>query len=216
MMLNPFQPILDICKVVEYVATDQEQEGHEKGIKAAANIYKPILKKLQERQKKIINATDKEQIDFEAQAKLLKKQCAGYEKKTAELAIKIKNQSAKKSSGIDSFFATVNSYGMFSGVNSVRGIDSVMYDSWSLSDYLEKKMNEKREKFYKIEFEKKSLEWQEKIKSVREKIVESIKNLKNLKSTNRSQIANISGIVDDALNEYCETLAKYNALKEME
>ena len=175
MMLNPFQPILDICKVVEYVATDQEQEGHEKGIKAAANIYKPILKKLQERQKKIINATDKEQIDFEAQAKLLKKQCAGYEKKTAELAIKIKNQSAKKSSGIDSFFETVNSYGMFSGVNSVRGIDSVMYDSWSLSDYLEKKMDEKREKFYKIEFEKNLLNGKKKLKVCEKKLLSRLK-----------------------------------------
>ena len=77
-------------------------------------------------------------------------------------------------------------------------------------------MNEKREKFYKIEFEKKSLEWQGKIKNLRAQIVESINNLKNLKSYNKNQLEYISKIVDDALKEYCESIAKYNALVEME
>mgnify|MGYP007069949238 CR=1 FL=1 len=97
---------------------------------------------------------------------------------------------------------------MFSGVSSVRGISSAIYDSWSLSDYLKNKMNEKREKFYKAEFEKQSLVWQDKIKTVRNNIVQSIKNLKSLKTANKEQIKYITGIVNEAIEEYCETFAK--------
>lgn len=215
MMLNPFQPVFDIFKVVEYVATDQEKEGRELGIKAAANIYEPVLKNLEIRQIKIIAATDKEQSFFEGQAKSLREQCTEYEQKTAELAARIKNRSEKKSKSVDNLLNTINSFGMYSS-HSVSVIGGDIYDSWSLSDYLEKKMKEKREKFYEIEFKKQSLVWQEKIKSVRAKIVESIKNLKSLKISNRKQLKYISDIVDDAVSEYCETFAKYNALKEME
>ena len=74
---------------VVYATTDQEKEGREKGIEATAKIYEPILKNLEERQKKIIAATDKEQSFLGGQAKSLKEQCAKYEKKTAELAVKI-------------------------------------------------------------------------------------------------------------------------------
>ena len=216
---DPVSELVDtaraVKKVVDYVATDQEKEGRELGIKATANIYEPVLKNLEIRQVKIIAATDKEQSFFEGQAKSLREQCAEYEQKTAELAARIKNYSEKKSESVDNFFNTINSFGMYSS-HSVGIIGGDIYDSWSLSNYLEKKMNEKREKFYKIEFEKQSLVWQEKIKSVRAKIVESIKNLKSLKISNREQLKYISAIVDDAVNEYCETFAKYNALKEME
>ena len=215
MLLDPFSPIRDIITVVEYIATDQEAEGRAKGIETAANIYKPVLKKLEDRQKKIILATDQEQKHFENQAKTLRAQCAEYEQKTLELAAKIKNNSGEKSSSINNFFVTVERFGMYSA-HSVDVIGGRIYDSWSLSNYLEKKMNEKREKFYKIEFEKKSLEWQGKIKNLRAQIVESINNLKNLKSYNKNQLEYISKIVDDALKEYCESIAKYNALVEME
>jgi len=215
MVFNPLEPIRDIFKVMEYVSTDQEKEGRELGIKAASRIYQPVLRNLESRQTKILAATDKEQSFFEGQAKSLRDQCAEYEQKTADLAERIKNSSEKKSESVDNFFRTINSFGMYS-VQSVSIIGGNIYDSWSLSDYLEKKMKEKREKFYNIEFKKQSLVWQEKIKSVRAKIVESIKNLKSLKISNREQLKHISDIVDDAVNEYCETFAKYNALKEME
>lgn len=209
---NPFR---DIFKVVEYMLTDQEKEGRELGIKAAVNIYEPVLKNLEIRQVKIIAASDKERSFFEGQAKFLKEQCAEYERKTAELAAIIKSHSDKKSESVDIFFSQINSFGMYSGAN-IRIICDDIYNSQSLSDYLDDKMKEKREKFFKIEFERQALVWQEKIKSVRAKIVESIRNLKSLKISNREQLKYISAIVDDAVNEYCETLARYNALKEME
>lgn len=211
------ETIETIGAVVKYATSDQEKEGRELGIKAAAKIYQPVLENLEIRQVKILAATDKEQSFFEGQAKSLRQQCAEYEQKTAELTEKIKKWSdTKKSSNIDKFLSSINNFGMFSGVSSVRGISSAIYDSWSLSDYLKNKMNEKREKFYKAEFEKQSLVWQDKIKTVRNNIVQSIKNLKSLKTANKEQIKYITGIVNEAIEEYCETFAKYNALNEME
>ena len=155
MVFNPLEPIRDIFKVMEYVSTDQEKEGRELGIKAASRIYQPVLRNLESRQTKILAATDKEQSFFEGQAKSLRDQCAEYEQKTADLAERIKNSSEKKSESVDNFFRTINSFGMYS-VQSVSIIGGNIYDSWSLSDYLEKKMKEKREKFYNIEFKNKN------------------------------------------------------------
>ena len=213
---NPFD-IMDKLraakKIVDYVTSDQEKEGREQGINAAANIYKPVLTKLEKRQAKIIALIDKEQIDFAEQAAQLKEECAEYEKKTADLADILKR---KSSSNVDKFFDTVGRFGMFGGEDSIRGMGIVMYDSWSLADHLEKKMNEKRAKYYKEEFQSKSIEWQVKIKSVRVKLLETIKNFKNLKASNKNQLKYITSKIDEALEEYCETFAKYNALKEME
>ena len=198
-----------LLKLFEYATSDQESEGRELGIKTAANIYEPVLKNLEIRQEKIIAATDKEPSFFEGQAKSLREQCAEYEQKTAELAAIIKSRSEKKADIVDNILSsTTSSY----SEGLARCMGNHIYNSWSLPDYLDKKMEEKREKFFKIEFEKQALVWQEKIKSVRAKIVESIRNLKSYKISNRAQLKHISDIVDDAVNEYCETLAKYNAL----
>lgn len=205
---NPISELVDtaraVGKVAEYVTTDQEEEGRELGIKAAARIYEPVLEKLEIRQVKIIAATDKEQSFFEGQAKSLREQCAKYEQKTAEIAERIKKHSEKKSKSVDNFFSRINSFGMYSA-QSVSGIGGDIYNSWSLSNYLEKKMNAKREKFYKIEFEKQSLVWQEKIKSVRAKIGSHVKILAQ------------SGVIDNVeIDDFATLMSKSVATKNIQ
>lgn len=216
MLRNPFEPMLDIFKVVKYATTDQEKEGRELGIKAAANIYKPVLKNLEIRQVKIITATDKEQSFFEGQTKSLKRQCSEYEQKTADLAAKIKKQSSEKSKAVDTILR-VNGFGSgaMSGGDFISAIGEALSLAWSVINFIDNEMEEKRSYYRKVEFEKQSRVWEEKIKEIRKEIAKSIKNLKSYKISNREQIEYISAIVDDAIKEYCETLAKYNALKEM-
>lgn len=209
--LDIFDVFRTVDTVIEYATSDQEKEGREKGINVAAAIYAPVLRDLEERQKEIIAETDKKQQDFESQANLLKKQCEYYEngidyykRKIAELA--------ETTPGADNFFDAVNRHGMFSEASSARAFSSAICYYWSIADSLKKKMDEKREKYFKIEFEKQSLVWQNKIKSVHQKIVELMKEFKY--ATNET-IKKISHIVDDAMEEYSEVLAEYNALKEM-
>ena len=46
-LYDPFGFLDDIFTTVKYAVTDQEKEGREAGIKAAAEIYKPILQELE-------------------------------------------------------------------------------------------------------------------------------------------------------------------------
>ena len=73
----------------KYATTDQEKEGRELGIEIAAAIYEPVFKNFKAKQKKIKAETDKEYFDAKSQVKLLKEQCAYYERETANYKSKI-------------------------------------------------------------------------------------------------------------------------------
>lgn len=208
------ETIRTVKAVANFITGDQEREGREQGTIAAAKIYQPVLENLEARQKKIIDETDKAQSDFIAQAKELRAQCAAYERQSSELADEIRSR-GENSSGVEKFLEAVNRHGMFNAKSS-HSFGAVMYDSWSLANYLENKMNEKRERYYKLAFEEKSRVWQQKITDLRKKIVASIKNLRNLKSANRDRLNDMASKVDEALTEYCEAAAKFNALKELD
>ena len=203
--------------VVVYAMTDQEKEGRELGIELAARIYKPIFQNLENRQARINTATDKEKVFFEEQANSLINQCAEYEQKTADLAEKIKRQSTKKAQAVDTVLK-VNGfgYGAMCGGDSISLISDALSTAWSIINFIDNEMEKKRSYYRKLEFEKQSRIWEGKIKDIRQKIAESIRNLKSYKISNREQLEYISKIVDDAVEEYCETLAKYNVLREME
>ena len=112
--------------------------------------------------------------------------------------------------------------GAMLGVNSVRAFSSAVCSaglSWLalpaavLTYILESEMNEKRERFFKEEFEKKALVWQRKIESCKAEISEKIKSLKFLKQRNTDKVKQLKAIVDDALKEYCGARADYNTLE---
>ena len=110
---------------------------------------------------------------------------------------------------------------MLLGVNSARAFSSAVSASASwlllpaavIGAYLEDEMAEKRKRFFDKDWEKKSLEWQEKIKGCQEKFLKSIENLKALKSGNAYAIKKITNMVADAQKEYCGAMTDYNALK---
>ena len=165
--------------------------------------------------------TDKLQSFFESEIKSLQKQSAEREQRMAKIISKIRTQSDKqKELALDNFIKASSATGMFNESDDLLDvIANTLYMLMNLNPFgyfLDKKMCEKRDKYYKIEFKKQSLTWQEKIKNVRKEILQSIESWESLTNSNKKQIQHIAKIVDDAFNEYCETLAKYNVLKEME
>lgn len=172
-------------------------------------------------QKQSNKMADELQSFFEGEIKSLQKQSSERERRMAEIISKIRSQGDKqKELALDNFIKASNATGMFNESDDLLNvIANTLYMLMNLNPFgyfLEKKMCEKRDKYYKIEFKKKSLKWQEKIKSVRNKILQSIESWESLTNSNKEQIQYITKIVDDAFNEYCETLAKYNVLREME
>ena len=80
-------PLNEVITLVRYAVTDQEKEGREAGIKAAAKIYEPVLRDMERQQAKILADLDKEQIDFEYKAKFLINKCSVYEKNCRYICI---------------------------------------------------------------------------------------------------------------------------------
>ena len=167
---------------------------------------------------------DRLQAIFEEQVELLKRQSTEHEAKAAEFIEKIRRSNDEKKIRIlDEFLSSVNKNGMFSGVVEFIAICGLAYAAfnfiWLINDpigyYLDKKMEDKREKFYNEEFEKQTRMWQKKIKGVRKEYEEQLKKLIYFQDSNNEQIKYFTEMLDDALNEYCETFAKYNVLNGM-
>ena len=216
--------------VIDYATTDQEKEGRELGTEVAAAIYGPVFKNFKAKQKKINAETDKEYFDAKSQVKLLKEQCAYYERETANYKSKIETIKREHgdSPGVKAVLsalaasggATIGTGAML-GVNSVRAFGSSVASAgfaWLalpaavLTYILESEMSEKRERFFKEEFEKKALVWKKKIESVRAEILASIKNLRAFKADKTEELNRLTKLVDDAMKEYFGARADYNAL----
>ena len=105
-----------------------------------------------------------------------------------------------RSSALDDLISTMSIGGIQSAFNTPISLGG------GLGELLQKKMDEKREKYYQIELKEKSLEWQSKINTIRKKIAEAINNLKFMQFSNRAQIQYISKMLDDAIEDYCEKM----------
>lgn len=108
------------------------------------------------------------------------------------------------------------------GINSARAFSSAVAGagfSWLalpaavLTYFLESEMSEKRERFFKEEFDKQALLWQGKIKENQEEILKTIEQLKVFKYHKGYKIKELKDRVADAQKEYCGARADYNTLK---
>lgn len=226
-----YQGAKTAATVIDYATTDQEKEGRELGTEVASKVYAPVFDDLKRQADKITAEEKKEQSDFESQANLLKEQCAYYEREAA--AYKSKIETIRREHGDDpgvkgvltalaaSGGATIGTGAML-GANAVRAFSSSVAAagfSWLalpaavLTYILKSEMNEKRERFFRIEFDKKADVWLEKIESCKAEISQRIKSLKFLKHNNTYKVKELKAVVDDALKEYCGAQADYNTLK---
>jgi|GEM_PF-6492016 len=180
-----YQGAKTAATVIDYATTDQEKEGRELGTEVAAKVFKPVLDSLKRQKDKIIAEEKNEQSNFESQAELLKKQCEYYERETANYKSKIETIKREHgdSPGVKAVLtalaasggATIGTGAML-GINSARAFSSAVASaglSWLalpaavLTYILESEMNEKRERFFQEEFEKKALVWQGNIAGLR-------------------------------------------------
>jgi len=76
-------------------------------------------------------------------------------------------------------------------------------------------IDDANEEFFKIEFERQSLEWQKKIRGTIAGIVHLIKTSKLFKSCGKENLNYISVSIGNAIKKYSEILEQYNTLKEM-
>lgn len=162
---------------------------------------------------------------------MLTEQCAYYESATVKYKSKIETIKREHgdSPGVKGVLtalaasggATIGTGAML-GVNSARAFSSAVCSvglSWlalpaSILTYvLESEMNEKRERFFQEEFEKKALVWKGKIESCEAEISARIKSLKFLKQRNTYKVEELKTIVDDALKEYSGARTDYNTLR---
>ena len=219
--------------VYDYATTDQEKEGRELGIEVAKKLYAPVLEDLEQQQKKIIAALDREHANVQTQINLLKEQRAYYERKTADYKSKIETIRREDGDkpGVKAVLvalaasaanggSAIGAGAVLSG-NFVRAFSSSVATSalsWLalpaavVTYVLESEMNDKRKRFFKEEFEKKALVWLEKIESRKEKIVTTIKNLRAVKADGADKLNRLAKIVADAQNDYSEDMARYNIL----
>lgn len=228
-----YQAAKTAATVIDYATTDQEAEGRELGATAAAKLYAPVLEDLEQQQKKIIDALDREHANVQTQINLLKEQRAYYKRKTADYKSKI--ETIRREDGNDpvvkdvlvALAASASGGGAAIGAGAVlsakfaRAFSSSVATSalsWLalpaavVTYILESEMKEKRERFCKEEFEKQALVWQNKIESCKAEISDLIKSLKFIKHNNTYKIKQLKAEVDDALQEYCGAMSDYKML----
>lgn len=206
---NPLYTIYDVAKIVEYVRSDQEKEGREAGMKAASDIYAPVLKKMEKKRKNIVEEIKNEQEVFEEKVKHIIDECNECEKETNN-EIKFIDSMRGQSPNMDALITSLEKNGLYTTICGPI-IENLMCII-SIGYFLEKKMNAKRKEFFKIELESKSKEWEEKIERERIGIINSIDELNKCKDRNKDRLGKIKNLMNDIMSNYCEKTAQHNFL----
>ena len=200
-----------IFKGIKYVLTDQEKEGRELGKVKAAEVYEPVLEKLEQDLGALKVALSKEVGNFNSQYEKLRITAEYYLNKKEEILDKIerlKDYYPEHDDLIDTMMASG------SGMSSMTG----MIGSTSLGFFgyfLEKEMDEKRKKFAEIEFEEMAMGYEKKIEEIRKEMDRTVKGLKALKEEDKQKLEIISQKVNAAVKDYENALEKYNFLESM-
>ena len=206
MTFDPFS----LMKIVKYATTDQEQEGREAGIKTAASIYAPILRKLEIQQSQILTDLDNEQADFEEKVNFIRERCSTFEKGISDATMTI-NSMRGQSEHMDNLIENMSINGMPCTL-SIPTILSIFLN-FGIGNYLDEKMEKKWLKYYQIEFENQSREWQKKITKITIDIDGLIEDLLNIQESNQEQLQRITRIFNETISRYCEKSAQLNLLQ---
>lgn len=194
-----------IVELVKYVTTDQEREGRELGITKAAEIYAPVLKKLEKELKTLKNELDKETNDFDAQYMLLRKKAEYYVAQKGKVLKDIEKLKKKKPDISDFIDICLNSG--LSGASVFMEYDH--YDA--IGEWLHKKMDEKRQEFFEIEFKEKEREWKKKISEIKAEVKKLAKSLEALTKEDKQKLKQIASLVNRAITDYELVLEQYNS-----
>ena len=206
---NPLNTIYDVTKIVEYVRSDQEKEGREAGIKAASDIYAPVLKKMENKRKNIVEEIKKEQEAFEEKVKHIMDEYNKCENETNN-EINFIASMRGQSPDMDTLITSLGKNGLYAT------ICGPLFENFmciiSIGYFLEKKMDAKRKEYFKIELESKSKEWETKIERERIDILKSIDELNKCKDCNKDRLERIKNLMKDMMSNYCEKTAQHNFL----
>ncbi|MBO5638209.1 MAG: hypothetical protein J5906_11965 [Acidaminococcaceae bacterium] len=196
-----------IVEIVKYIATDQEKEGRELGITLAAEIYAPVLKKLENDHLALKNELDRETEDFDSQYKLLRKKAEYYvtqKEKVLKDIERLKKKKPELSDFIDNCLGT-----SFSASTIIAKYDDV------IGDWLHEKMEKKRQKYFEIEFKKKERVWKKKITEIKAEIKKLTESLNALKTEDKQKLKQIVSLVNRSISDYELVLEQYNSFKNL-
>lgn len=196
-----------IVEIVKYIATDQEKEGRELGITLAAEIYAPVLKKLENDHLALKNELDRETEDFDSQYKLLRKKAEYYvtqKEKVLKDIERLKKKKPELSDFIDNCLGT-----SFSASTIIAKYDDV------IGDWLHEKMEKKRQKYFEIEFKKKERVWKKKITDIKAEIKKLTESLNALKTEDKQKLKQIVSLVNRSISDYELVLEQYNSFKNL-
>ncbi len=195
-------------KAIKYVVTDQEKEGRELGKIKAAEVYEPVLEKLEQDMEALKAALSKEIGNFNSQYEKLRITAEYYLNKKKEILDKIerlKESYPEHSSFIDNILVSG------SGGYSIIGPSSGIF----LGYFLEKEMDEKRKKYAEIEFEYMAKGYEKKIEEIKKEMAKAVAGLDALREEDKQKLEIISQKVNSAINDYEKTLEKYNFIWSM-
>ena len=196
------------AKAYEYITTDQEKEGRALGTTKAAEIYAPVLKELENELISLKNELDKEADDFDSQYKLLRNK-AKYYVKQKEKVLKDIEKLKKKKPEISDFIDNCLGSG-YSATNIV-----FQYYGGTVGDWLQEKMDTKRQEYFEIEFSKKVSMWKSKISEVKAEITQIATDLDALTKEDKQKLKKIASLVNQTITDYELVLEQYNSFKEI-
>lgn len=206
MNINPFGTLKLVAKTVSYITTDQEKEGRELGINKAAEIYAPIFREADAACEDFERELAEERNDFFSRKELWKNKAIYYEKKKKELEEDVDR--------LTKSHPELRKYVDKDSISGVSGFYPIM-DIGILADLLKGHMDEKRQKYFKIQFEESSKEWQEKISKCKLKCTNYSMDITTIKEENKVKMDKIIELVNSEKAKYEEVLKTYNTLKSL-
>ena len=195
-------------QTLKYAFTDQEKEGRELGKIKAAEVYEPVLKKLEDDLAALRTALSKEIGNFNSQYEKLRITATYYLNKKKEILKDIeqlKEDNPEHGSFIDNILISG------SGGYNITGTSSGFF----LGYFLKKEMDEKRKKYAEIEFEEMARKYEKKIDEIRKEMAREVAGLKALREEDKQKLEIISQKVNSAVYDYEQVLEKYNFIRSM-
>lgn len=206
MKSSPFGTLELLYNTGKYLFTDQEKEGRELGITKAAEIYAPIFREADAAYNNLKVELEREKSDFKSRYKFWLDKGVFYEKKkerTKEDIDRLVNAHPQLRKHID--------------MNKGFGVSGAAYPTIDIggffADLLQGRMDEKRQKYFKIQFEETSKDWKRKITQCKLRYSELDTNRVSLTIENKQKIDEIIALVNNEKTEYEKVLETYNTLK---
>lgn len=192
--------------VIKYAITDQEKEGREAGIILAAEIYKPVVKRLESECDNIVNMIKKYRDRNETKLENIYQLAEDLRRNDESICIKI-NKIKSNRSDLEVFLKEFMLNDCILGTISLL---PVFRSNYLISSMLHNKMKKKYKKYREIEFQKEQKVWLNKIEEIKGEmldIVEEFSKLEKERQQLEDELAKVLNLTTENYAEHLKQLA---------